>query len=126
MSDETLKKVANALIACCREDREEEGLATLYAEGAVSVEAVCMPGTDSRESVGLEAIRGKHAWWNGAMEVHSASVDGPFFHGDDRFGLIFEVDVTTRETGDRSTMKELGVYTVKDGKIVREEFFYDC
>ncbi|MEO0363498.1 MAG: SnoaL-like domain-containing protein, partial [Pseudomonadota bacterium] len=69
--------------------------------------------------------RGKHAWWDGAMEVHDAKVEGPFLHGDDRFGMIFEMDVTEKSSGQRSQMKELGVYTVDgEGKIVREEFFY--
>ena len=44
--------------------------------------------------------------------------------GEDRFALIFDMDVTNRETGQRMQMREVGLYTVADGKIVREEFFY--
>ena len=59
------------------------------------------------------------------MEVHDAKVEGPFLHGEDRFGMIFEMDVTEKASGQRSQMKELGVYTVDGaGKIIREEFFY--
>jgi hypothetical protein len=32
------------------------------------------------------------------------------------------MDVETKSTGAREWMEEIGVYTVKDGKIVREEF----
>ena len=42
----------------------------------------------------------------------------------DRFGAIFHIDVTNRESGQRIKMSEIAVYTVKDGKIAREEFFY--
>ena len=122
---ETLMKTAEALTACCRENRTSEGLDTLYHSDCVSVEAAAAPGMESRETHGLAGIRGKHEWWDGAMEVHSASVAGPYPHGDDRFGLIFEMDATEKASGRRSRMKEIGVYTVDgDGKIVREEFFY--
>ncbi len=119
------RDVAEKLAALCRENRTDEGLDSLYHADCVSVEAAAAPGADSAETHGLEGIRGKHAWWESAMDVHSATVEGPFMHGEDRFGLIFEMDVTEKVSGERTAMKELGVYTVDDdGKIVREEFFY--
>ena len=126
MFDETLMKIANQLVAYHREGKQAQGLSELYAADAVSVEAMAMPGTPGAESAGLEAIRGKHAWWEGAMEVHSSSAEGPFLHGPDRFAVIFEADATNRETQERNQMREVGVYTVRDGKIVREEFYYNC
>jgi ketosteroid isomerase-like protein len=32
--------------------------------------------------------------------------------------------VTERATGKRTPMQEVGLYTVKDGKITEERFFY--
>jgi len=122
--DARLKEIADALAAHCRNHTEAEGLASLYAPDAVSVEAVAMPGADSRECRGLDAIRAKHRWWAEAMEVHEGTVEGPFLHGDDRFALIFGADATERATGRRHRMREVGIYTVADGRIVREEFFY--
>lgn len=120
-----LKAAAEALAACCRESREEEGLASLYHPDAVSVEPTIMPGGDRREWRGVEAIREKHAWWAANMDVHDAKVDGPMYHGDDRFGLIFSTDVTDKNSGERMQFTEFGVYTIdEDGKIVREEFFF--
>ena len=83
-----------------------------------------MPESGSAEVVGLEAIRAKHAWWENTMEVHSSNVEGPFCHGDNRFGVIFEMDATNTENKERMTFKELAFYTIENGKIVREEFFY--
>lgn len=123
MFDPTLTDVAKRLVAHCQAETEAQGLDELYAPDAVSMEACAMSG-GPREFAGLEAIKGKHAWWAEAMEVHSASAEGPFLYEPDRFGVIFEADVTDRKTGERTQMKELGVYTVADGKIVREEFFY--
>lgn len=123
MFDPTLMKIASTLAAYCREGKEAQGLNELYAADAVSVEAADMGGTGA-EARGLDAIKGKHEWWFGAHEVHGGEVEGPFFHGSDRFGLIFGIDATNKESGQRMQMRELGLYTVKNGKIVREEFYY--
>ena len=68
--------------------------------------------------------RGAGRRWYGAHDVHQVSAEGPFLFGDDQFSLVFDMDVTNKESGERMQAKEVGVYTVKDGKIVREEFFY--
>ncbi|MBY8964817.1 nuclear transport factor 2 family protein [Algiphilus sp.] len=120
----TGREVADKLVEFCRSGETDKGLVTLYAEDAVSVEAVQGPGAERRETKGRDAIKGKHDWWYSAMEEHDSTVDGPYMHGDDRFAVIFEMDVTDRASGERTQMKEVGVYTVVDGKIVREEFFY--
>ena len=64
----TLQEIAAELVAGCREGREVENLGKLYADDAVSVEAAVPPGMD-REAKGLDAIRGKHAWWDENNEV---------------------------------------------------------
>lgn len=120
----TLIEIANELVAGCKEGREVENLHKLYATNAVSVEAADMGG--GRETAGIEAILGKHAWWDANAEMHGGSVDGPFPHGDDRFAVIFEMDVTMKDSGQRSQMREVAVYHVAGGKIVREEFFYSA
>ena len=51
---------------------------------------------------------------------------GPLAHGD-RFIARFKFDVTPKSrpmAGKRFTMDETALYTVKDDKIVHEEFFY--
>ena len=45
-------------------------------------------------------------------------------HGEDRFAVIFEAAGRDKSSGDTFEMKEVAVYHVADGKIVREEFFY--
>jgi ketosteroid isomerase-like protein len=117
----TLSEIANELVAGCREHREVENLHKLYSPDAVSVEAADMG--NGRESHGIDAILGKHAWWDANAEVHDGSVEGPFLHGDDRFAVIFKLDVTMTGQG-RSKMEEVAIYHVAGGKIVREEFFY--
>ena len=120
----TNSEIADRLVAYCKAGDEARGLDELYHPEAVSVESVAGPGMDNRETKGIEGIRGKHAWWESAMEVHEAKVDGPYPHGDDQFAVIFEIDVTERASGNRMQMKEVGVYHTADGQITREEFFY--
>ncbi|CDX15581.1 conserved hypothetical protein [Mesorhizobium sp. ORS 3324] len=38
--------------------------------------------------------------------------------------MRFTFDVTPKSTGQRATMDEVGLYTVKDGKISEERFYY--
>lgn len=118
----TLSDVANELVAGCRENRARANLQKLYAADAVSVEAMDMGG--GRESHGLAAIDGKHQWWEDNNTVTGGSVDGPFLHGDDRFAVVFTAEGTSKPDGKPFSMREVAVYHVKDGKIVREEFFY--
>jgi ketosteroid isomerase-like protein len=117
-----LKEIADTLVAGCRGGKPEDNLDRLYAPDAVSVEATDMGG--GRETSGVEGIRGKHAWWAESFEMHDGSVSDPMLHGPDRFAVIFEMDVTEKATGTRSQMKEVALYTVGDGRILREEFFY--
>ncbi|KNG92429.1 nuclear transport factor 2 family protein [Pseudaestuariivita atlantica] len=119
----TLNEIANELVAGCREGRENENLGKLYADNAVSVEAMAM-GDQGPETHGLDGIRGKHAWWDSTFEVLEANISDPFPHGDDRFAVIFEVKTKEKESGRVDDMKEVAVYHIADGKIVREEFFY--
>lgn len=125
MNAETLKTIADKLIAHCRAGTTKEGLDELYDPAAVSVEAIAMPGSGGRETAGVEGIKGKHDWWDNTMEVHSSSVEGPFLHGDDRFAVIFAFDATDRTNDRKVSMREVAVYTVSPaGKIIREEFYY--
>ncbi|MFN3262785.1 MAG: nuclear transport factor 2 family protein [Pikeienuella sp.] len=117
-----LEEVAEALAKGCREGREREGLKALYAPGAVSVEAEAMPG-GGRETAGIAGIEGKHDWWEANFEVTGGDVAGPFLHAPDRFALVFSVEGRPKAGGDAFLMREVALYTVSGGKIVREEFF---
>ncbi len=119
----TLQEIANELVAGCRENRESANLSRLYSEQAVSVEAQDQNGM-GRETEGLAGIKGKHEWWEANMEVSNATVSDPMLHGDDRFAVIFEVQGREKASGTAFDMREVAVYHVKEGKIMREEFYY--
>jgi ketosteroid isomerase-like protein len=117
--------VGKKLVELCREGKHMEAIDELYSPNIVSVEAGAPPGGSARTE-GIAAIKGKGEWWAANHEVHKGEVVGPFPH-EDRFIVRFTYDVTAKAgpmAGNRFTMDEAALYTVKDGKITHEEFFY--
>jgi ketosteroid isomerase-like protein len=114
------EEVAKKVVELTRKQAWKEAIDTLYADEIVSVEARTMDGS-SPETRGIDGVRAKTDWWEKNMEVHSAKVSGPFV-AHDRFVVQYDVDATDKSSGKRMQMSEVGVYTVKDGKIVHEEF----
>ena len=118
------KEIGTRLVELCRAGKNLEAIQSLYADNVVSVEAADSPGFP-RQMDGKEAVLGKGKWWSENHEVHSAQVEGPYPHGDDRFAVRFQMDVTSKPMNNaRMQLDEVGVYQVADGKVVREEFFY--
>jgi hypothetical protein len=118
-------EIGKKLVELCREHKEHEAIATLYAPNIVSIEPQGGPSMPAKME-GIAVVKGKHDWWVKNHEVHSGSVEGPWPHGD-RFVVLFKFDVTPKAgpmAGKRIALDEAALYTVKDGKIVQEEFFY--
>ena len=116
------QEIAKKYVALCKEGKNEEALEKLFAKDAVSVEAGGPAGMD-RTSKGLEAIRAKGKWWTDNHTVHKAEVSGPY-PLENRFAVRFVYDITNKPSGQRMTMDEVGLFTIENGKITREEFFY--
>ena len=114
------EEVAKKLVEYCRKSEWMKAIDDLYAKDVVSVEAQAMENMPA-EMRGIDQVRGKTEWWEKQMEVHSAKVTGPFV-ARDTFVAQFDVDVTEKASKKRMQMSEVGIYTVKDGKVAREEF----
>jgi hypothetical protein len=114
------EEVAKKVVELVRKQAWYDALDTLYDDDVVSVEAFSMSG-GSPETRGKQGVRGKIDWWVNAMEVHSFKASEPFV-AHDRFVVQYDADVTEKESKQRRQISEVGVYTVKSGKIVREEF----
>jgi ketosteroid isomerase-like protein len=115
-------EVGKQLVAFCAEGKFDQAMMALYSPDIVSVEAGAPPGM-SAEVSGIDAVVEKGKWWAENHDVHDAQVSGPWPHGD-RFVVTFRMDITFKPESRRFVMEEAALYTVKDGKIVREEFFY--
>ena len=115
----TVAEVANGLVKKVRAGDNIGAMDTFYHADIISVEAAGEP----REVVGIGACKQKGEWWNQSFDVHSSEVEGPFIGGN-QFGVRYVYEVTNKGTGQRTTMDELALYWVQDGKIVKEQFFY--
>ena len=118
----TTEEIGKKYVALCQAGKNDVCLDELYAKDAVSIEAAAMPGMERRVK-GLDAIHAKSKRWNESNVVHSAEVIGPF-PNDNRFAVRFNFDVTNKQSNRRIKMDEIGLFTVENGKITREEFFY--
>jgi len=93
---------------------------SFWSDDVVSIEAQDGPMHEAR---GREAVHGKGDWWTANLDVHSFETRGPYVNGD-QFTLDFTMDVTRKQSGERVKMDEVGLYTVRNDKIVEERFFY--
>lgn len=116
------EQVAKRLVDLCRQGMYEAAQDELYSKDAVSVEMEGSQGIG--DAKGLEAIREKGRQFNAMVEaVHGGSVGDPIVQGN-WFAVTMTMDATMKGRG-RVNMQEICVYQVRDGKIVREQFFYD-
>lgn len=118
----SIEEIANRYVALCKQGKFHDCLDELFSSDAVSVEPFASAGTD-RTARGLAAIRAKSEWFVSNHEFHSGETFGPYPNGD-RFAVRFVLDITFKPTGQRHIMDEVALFTVRDGKIVAEEFFY--
>ncbi len=116
------KEIAEKLVQWCNEGDFEKPYKHLYSPEIVSIEN---DGTAEGAIVkGFDGVAKKGEWWQENFEVHSSKASEPTV-AHNWFAVRFEMDTTHKASGQRSTMSEIGVYQVKEGKIIKEQFFYD-
>ena len=116
----TIAEIAKDFTELLKHGDHEAAAEKYNADDIVSLEAMEGPMAIAR---GKEALRQKGQWWQENNEVHGGSVEGPYVNGD-QFAVRFKFDITPKATGERVTMDEVGLYTVKNGKITEERFYY--
>ncbi len=115
----TTQELAHAFTELCKAGKFDDAGKRFWSEDIVSIE----PMTGEMAMLkGRKAVEAKGAWWAANHEVHSISVEGPFTNGE-QFALRFALDVTPKGKA-RMSMTEVGLYTLKDGKVVEERFFF--
>lgn len=96
---------------------EKEIWAALYNKQCRSIEG----GGMNMAWDGLKAMKRKAEHWYEQNTLNSVKIEGPYV-GATGFGVKYTVDITCKQSGDRMTASEFGFYTVKNGKVVQEEF----
>ena len=117
----TVQEIAQELVDKCRQGQWDEVIAKHYSPDCVSMEPEGQEFPALTE--GLDAIKAKgEMWQQGVEEFHGMEIDGPIIAGN-HFSCTMKMDITMKGRG-RSMNEEICVYEVKDGKIVKEQFFY--
>lgn len=116
----TTQEIATRLAELCRKGEYKTVYEELYSPKCVSIEP---KGAQMEVCNGLEEMAAKGKAWNESMEeFHGSSVGDPIVSGN-HIAMPMMMDATFKGVG-REKMDEMCVYEVKDGKIVKEQFFY--
>ncbi len=118
------EQIARRLVELCRKGEYEQAQRELYAQDAVSIEMPGAPAGALGDAKGLDAIFEKGRKFHDMLEaVHGSTVSDPVIAGN-WFAVAATLDATMKGRG-RTSMREICLYHVRDGKIDREQFFYD-
>ncbi len=117
----TTQEVADRMYELFKENKWAEVQQELFSDDAESIEPANSPGMQSVK--GKEALKKKGDDFNNMIEeVHGGYTGQPIVAGN-HIAFAMGFDATMKGMG-RQKMDEIAVYEVKDGKIVKEQFFY--
>lgn len=114
------QEIADKLVSMCRVGQGTQALDELYAPNAASIE---IPGWPTERVNGIDQLKAKHEqFFSNIEEMHSMEVSDPIV-AENFFACTMTYDMTFK-TGGRMKSSEICLFETKDGKIVREQFFY--
>ena len=115
-----INEIAKNFVDWRNNDNAAKWRTELYSPGIESIE----DGNTSEigHVKGMEGLKKKGAGLSQDFEVHNIKASSPVV-ADNFFSVKFEIDTTNKKSGKRSTLSEIGVYKVEDGKIVKEHYF---
>lgn len=117
----TTQEVANRMAELFKENKWQQVQDELYAENAVSIEPEHSMALQKAE--GLDAIKKKgEMFQNSIEEMHGGWVSDLIVAGN-FITCGMGLDATFKGMG-RMKMDEVCVYEVKDGKVIKEQFFF--
>jgi hypothetical protein len=98
-----------------------------WASDIVALEPAKSGSNDPAVATGKPAALARLKRWLDDNAMSEVLIDGPFITGD-QFALFIDMEITRltngRATGKREPFSEIATYTVRDGQIVEERFFY--
>ena len=117
----TTQEVANRFHELAQSGQWDKIQEELFAENAASIEPPHAQGMQSVEGIAAIKEKGKQ-FGEMVEEMHGGYTTAPVVGGR-FFSVAMGMDCTMKGMG-RQKMDEIALYEVKDGKIVREQFFY--
>lgn len=110
-------ELGKKLVTLFNQGKADDWIKTVWDKKVRSIEG------DGMVHDGPKAILEKWAWWMSRTEVLGCTAEGPYCGGTG-FAVKYAMHVRDKESNKEMRMSEVAVYTVRNGKIVQEEFMY--
>jgi SnoaL-like domain len=120
----TTADVARDFTAMLRLGQFEAAGEAFWADDVTSIEPRVPPGSARAIATGIAAARKKRRSRFGGGRIADLSIDGPFVTGN-QFALFLDMMIAGRAGGEAQPFTEIALYTVRDGRIREERYFYD-
>lgn len=117
----TTKEIADRFNTLAQTGEWDKILTELYAQDAESIEPPHAMGLKTVKGIAAMIEKGK-LWNESIEEMHGGYTSEPLVAGN-FFTCTMGFDATMKGKG-RMKLDEVAVYEVKDGKIVKEQFFF--
>lgn len=117
----TTQEVANRMNELFKENKWEQAQDELYADDCDSIEPAHARGLQTVK--GKDAIKKKGDLFQSMIEEMHGGWVSDLLVGGNYITCAMGLDVTMKGMG-RIKMDEVCVYEVRDGKVVKEQFFY--
>jgi hypothetical protein len=119
-----LLEIATDFTAMLRSEQFAAAGAANWADEVTSIEPYDLLDGIAAKISGIEAVRAKTVRWLGSRRVHDVSIDGPFVTGN-QFAVFLDMIIADPRNGANQPFSEIAVFTVCEGRIIEERFFYD-
>ena len=118
-----IDNVARDFTAMLRLGQFEAAGKRYWSDTVTSVEPVDLQIAIPAVVLGIEAAQSKARFRFGKNRIDDLSIDGPFVTGD-QIALFVDMLITDPASGTEQPFTEIAIFTVRDGQIVEERFFY--
>jgi hypothetical protein len=115
-----IDEIARKLLDWRNNGNADKARMELYSPDIESIEEGF--GDEIGHVKGMAGLKKKGEWLSRDFEIHYLKASD-LVVADNWFSLKYEIDLTNKQSGVRSTLSEIAVYKVDDGKIVKEHYF---
>ena len=121
---QTIHQVARDFTALLRSGKFVAAGERYWSSDVASIEPADLPGGIRTTVSGKAATLRKCTARFGTALIDEIGIDGPFVTGN-QFALFLDLVTLDPASGARQPFTEIALYTVRDGQIAEERYFYD-
>ena len=118
----SVKEVAEKLVGLCREGNIQACYDQLYSREILSIEPENFNGIQKAKGMAAVMLKLKEVAAS-VQEVHSTEIGDPIIAGN-HFAITWKTVMTNKNSDRKTTVDEIAVFEVENGKIIEEQFFY--